>query len=378
MVSYHYARQKTSALRLPMMVDSGGFASLFDNATVRAEDGLGFVTLFTDTGLEYLRPSEVLEFQEQHADVAFTLDFPIPPGTDAREAQHRQELTIANAKWAIENRRRRDLPIYGCIQGWNEASYLECAATLAEHAFDGLAIGGLVPRAHDSALVLRIVEGIRAIAPTVPLHVFGLGRPGLSRQLFEAGADSVDSSSYVKLAADGRSWSDPSLRFERADADRTTSSSSHEPCVCDGNRRATANDTTKTHLRGTRAKSRPRQFDRTLPAEFFDSISKLFSSSSDIPNWTSRRSSNTVKSGPRRHLPLSGTISERSAEAQEFEGVVAAPAFHLVVSRIQRQEALRGSSKEWSRTTSSHAISRPRANDMSSASLAAHGWQSRS
>jgi len=213
MVSYHYARQKTSALRLPMMVDSGGFASLFDNATVRAEDGLGFVTLFTDTGLEYLRPSEVLEFQEQHADVAFTLDFPIPPGTDAREAQHRQELTIANAKWAIENRRRRDLPIYGCIQGWNEASYLECAATLAEHAFDGLAIGGLVPRAHDSALVLRIVEGIRAIAPTVPLHVFGLGRPGLSRQLFEAGADSVDSSSYVKLAADGRSWSDPSLRL---------------------------------------------------------------------------------------------------------------------------------------------------------------------
>lgn len=213
MVSYHYARQKTSALRLPMMVDSGGFASLFAHAAVREEHGLGIVTLVTDAGLEYLRPSEVLEFQEQHADVAFTLDFPIPPGADAREAQYRQQLTIANAIWAIENRRRRDLPVYGCVQGWDEQSYLKCAATLAEHGFDGLAIGGLVPRSHDPALVLRIVEGVRAVAPTVPLHVFGLGRPGLSRQLFEAGADSVDSSSYVKLAADGRSWPDPSLRL---------------------------------------------------------------------------------------------------------------------------------------------------------------------
>jgi hypothetical protein len=33
------------------------------------------------------------------------------------------------------------------------------------------------------------------------------------RAVFEAGADSVDSSSYVKLAADGRLWSDRAVKI---------------------------------------------------------------------------------------------------------------------------------------------------------------------
>jgi helicase len=36
------------------------------------------------------------------------------------------------------------------------------------------------------------------------------------RDLFKAGADSVDSSSYVKLAADGRLWGDASIRLSDA------------------------------------------------------------------------------------------------------------------------------------------------------------------
>lgn len=213
MVSYHYARQKNTPVRLPMMVDSGGFASLFANASVSEEAELGVITLTTDHGTERLDPSEVLDFQEQHADIGFTLDFPIPMGTEPGEAQLRQRLTIANAVWALANRRRRDLLLFGCIQGWDEASYLACAEGLAQHPFDGLAIGGLVPRAKDTALILRIVEDVRKVAGDKPVHVFGLGAPELARKLFRAGADSVDSSSYVKLAADGRSWGDPSSRI---------------------------------------------------------------------------------------------------------------------------------------------------------------------
>ncbi len=66
-----------------------------------------------------------------------------------------------------------------------------------------------MPRAHDPALVLEIVESVRSELPALPLHVFGLGKPNLVDMLFKAGVDSVDSSSYVKLAADGRLWSDP-------------------------------------------------------------------------------------------------------------------------------------------------------------------------
>jgi helicase len=55
-------------------------------------------------------------------------------------------------------------------------------------------------------LVLNIVAKIRAIHPDLPLHVFGLGQPHIVKEVFEAGADSIDSSAYVKLAAEGRTW----------------------------------------------------------------------------------------------------------------------------------------------------------------------------
>ena len=70
---------------------------------------------------------DVLDFQEQNADVAFTLDFPIPPKTDPAEAGRRQQLTIANAMWALRNRRRRDLRLFGCVQAWDERSAAYCA-----------------------------------------------------------------------------------------------------------------------------------------------------------------------------------------------------------------------------------------------------------
>src|SRR5262249_42048744 len=80
--------------------------------------------------------------------------------------------------------------------------------------FDGVALGGMVPRAHDLKAVLAVVEAVRAEAGGLPLHVFGLGKPDVVGQLFGAGADSVDSSAYVKLAAEGRLWGDPSFRLE--------------------------------------------------------------------------------------------------------------------------------------------------------------------
>lgn len=213
MVSHFYARKRTEEPRLPQLIDSGGFVSLFERARIAEENGLGIIELDTDEGTERITPLDVLEFQEQAADVAFTLDFPIPPGLDAGDAASRQRLTVQNALWALSNRRRRDLPLYGCVQGWDLASYRDCADRLASHAFDGLAIGGLVPRAKDEDLILQIVEAIRTSHPDLPLHVFGLGRPQLLQKLFSLGVDSVDSSAYVKLAADGRLWSAPDYRL---------------------------------------------------------------------------------------------------------------------------------------------------------------------
>jgi helicase len=189
-----------------MFVDSGGFAALFKNSNVKVKNGLGVIEIQGEDTLETVEPLGVLDFQESLADVAFTLDFPIPPGLDTSEARRRFDLTIRNALWALENRRRRDLPLYACIQAWDAKSAGEAAREYSGADFEGIAVGGLVPRARDKDLVRSILTKVRQEIPDKPIHVFGLGSPHILREVFSLGADSADSSSYVKKAAEGKFW----------------------------------------------------------------------------------------------------------------------------------------------------------------------------
>ena len=214
MVSYYYAKQMKHRPRIPLMVDSGGFAMLFEGSQLLDHDGLGVLQICRDDTVESLHPANILDFQEQCADIAFTLDFPIPPGLAHAEAERRQAFSITNATWALHNRRRKDMRLYACIQAWDAESAAVCARELAGHPFDGFAIGGLVPRARDWELVSSIVTAVRQEIGERPLHVFGLGKPATTAKLFEIGVDSVDSSSYVKLAADGRLWENPDFKLE--------------------------------------------------------------------------------------------------------------------------------------------------------------------
>jgi tRNA-guanine family transglycosylase len=72
--------------------------------------------------------------------------------------------------------------------------------------FDGIAIGGLVPRARDLNAVLSIVEAVRQGISDLPQHIFGLGKPEIVAKRFQTSVNSVDSSSYVKMADDGKLW----------------------------------------------------------------------------------------------------------------------------------------------------------------------------
>ncbi len=209
MVSHHYALQMTKRPRLPLMIDSGGFAALFEGSRILERDGLGVLEINLGEEPELLTPWDVLDFQEQHADIAFTLDFPIPPNLDKKEATLRQKLTIKNALWARNNRRRSDMRLFACIQGWDIESIGRCAEAYASASFDGIALGGMVPRAKDRKLVLSCVREVRKKILDLPLHVFGLGHPEFVEELISAGVDSIDSSAYVKAAADGKSWFDP-------------------------------------------------------------------------------------------------------------------------------------------------------------------------
>lgn len=187
MVSHHYAKQMTKRPRPPLLIDSGGFAALFKGSSILERVGLGVLEVAGEESKGTLHPKDVLESLEEHADVAFTLDFPIPPDTKREEVQRRQRLTVASAIWALRNRRRQEMRLYGCIQAWDEASAADCAAQLAQHPFDGFAIGGLVPRARDWAAIAAIVSTVQIEIGDSPLHVFGLAKPETTAKLFGMG-----------------------------------------------------------------------------------------------------------------------------------------------------------------------------------------------
>ena len=206
MVSLHYAQKMDQRPNLPLFIDSGGFASLFKHFSIEEVGGLGVLVEKREDSCARSHPRDVLEFQEKHADVAFTLDFPIPAGTDPKEANRRLNLTMANASWAIQNRRRRSMALYACVQGWDIESYRRCSLAYVDAGFDGIAIGGLVPKLRKEEYVFAIVDVVRKAVPHLPIHALGVGKPELVKKLYARGVQSVDSSSYVKMAADGKLW----------------------------------------------------------------------------------------------------------------------------------------------------------------------------
>jgi helicase len=210
MVSYHYAKNMkvTERPRVPLFIDSGGFASLFKGSEMLKMGK--YVSIHTKEG-DVVDPAEVLRFQMDKADIGATVDFIIPPGMVDKEARRRQQATICNALWAIKQPRREGFRLYASVQAWDAISAKRIMKKLTQHPFDGFALGGMVPRVRDPEKILEIVRAIREVEPYRPLHVFGIGQPALVKRLFREGVDSTDSSSYLKQAA-GRKWLSPTTR----------------------------------------------------------------------------------------------------------------------------------------------------------------------
>lgn len=201
MVSYFYAQQMKKRADMPIFIDSGGFAGLFEGAEIIEREE--YACIKTKDG-EELNPLDVLHFQIKNADIGATLDFIIPPGLDEAECIRRQELTIKNALYAQKHNIVGDLVLYASLQCWNEASARRCAKIYADAGFEGIAIGGMVPRAKDPEYIKSTVRAVRDAAPNCAIHVFGCGNTDLIPDLIALGADSFDSSSYVRSAVDSR------------------------------------------------------------------------------------------------------------------------------------------------------------------------------
>ena len=187
-------------------LDSGAFALLsVKKASWRtAASSISVIEVADESGkAQVLHPKAILEKQEALAEVGFTLDIPIPIDCEPAEAEQRMQASLNNALWAKQNQQRGDLVLYASLPVYSVESTRVLASKLAEAGFDGIALGGLVPRRHQHDLLIELVRTVKTIAPDLPLHLFGMGKPELCAQLFAAGADSVDSSSWVRCAAKG-------------------------------------------------------------------------------------------------------------------------------------------------------------------------------
>ena len=88
--------------------------------------------------------------------------------------------------------------LFAYLQCWDEESARHCARVYANAGFEGIAIGGMVPRAKDKEYIKNTVRAVHEEAPDCIIHVFGCGNPNIIPELIDAGADSFDSSSYVR------------------------------------------------------------------------------------------------------------------------------------------------------------------------------------
>jgi tRNA-guanine family transglycosylase len=240
LASAYYARRWGDAERsrwrspardeLALLIDSGGFVGAAD-ATVRVEETtaaggapIAVLRVTRPEGEEAIHPDEVLALQGELADVGFPLDCFIAPDMPADETARRAVLTLANARYALQQRGKRfpHLRLFGVIQAQSPQSAAACARALTAmrddggRGFDGLAIGGLVPHARDLDYASGIVTAVRAEAPGLPIHVFGIGQPESIRRLVAAGATSSDSSAYARDAVRGRSWRWPEASIDDA------------------------------------------------------------------------------------------------------------------------------------------------------------------
>lgn len=206
MVSYYYA-QKMTEQTIPMFIDSGGFASLFKDSQIQSLPNETHGILTPEGTM--ITPGEVLTSQEKHADIGATLDFIITAEMPEKEAKKRQELTIQNAKWALENKRNRNLRLFASLQAWDRCSMYRMLEALLPLPFDGYALGGMVPRIKAPEIIFELVETFARVEKERPLHIFGIGAPLLVKELFARGAASVDSSGYVRQAVSKR-YLDPS------------------------------------------------------------------------------------------------------------------------------------------------------------------------
>jgi len=150
------------------------------------------------------------------ADVIVNLDHPIAPDDDHETRMEKARKTADNIATFVELSSDFDGACYLTLHGYNysmmdafldEITDVVPLATL-QTAFDGVALGSLVPKKDDRDALITAVTDCRKIMrdwgfEALPLHVLGISSRSIPL-LAALGADSFDSMTYIYNAINGK------------------------------------------------------------------------------------------------------------------------------------------------------------------------------
>lgn len=175
----------------PILVDSGAYYFLRDSSI-------------------NITPSAVLDIQiRSQADVGVVLDHPFPP--DAKDKAKRISRTLRNTELMVTDllHREQGMTLMPVIHGHTQRSVRGCVDRLRRLAdrhdvplLNHVGIGSLAPlakRGHAS-LAVDVIHWVRHELPQSQIHCFSMGSALLMLLAFYAGADSVDSQTWMVSA----------------------------------------------------------------------------------------------------------------------------------------------------------------------------------
>ena len=160
--------------------------------------------------------ADVFDYYTRHGfDFGVSVDHLIPKDTHP-DRQYRYDVTLRNAEEFIHlwNREKPDWVPVGAVQGWDPESYAAAARRVHEMGYPLIGLGGLVRT--STARILDIIQAVHSEVPDARLHLFGVARENMFRDLKQNGVFSVDSAAPLRkawlsstdnyLTADGTSY----------------------------------------------------------------------------------------------------------------------------------------------------------------------------
>ncbi|MCO6430529.1 MAG: tRNA guanosine(34) transglycosylase Tgt [Deltaproteobacteria bacterium] len=194
----------------PILSDSGGF-QIFSLRHIRkvSEEGVEFRS-HIDGALCFLSPELAVDIQEQlGVDIAMVLDECPAAGIGRADLEKSLEMTLRWAARSLNARKKSTTSVFAITQGGLHPDLRRRAAhALAQHPFDGFAIGGLSVGEKKESMYEVLSYHVKDLPGHKIRYLMGVGTPEDIVQAVSEGVDLFDCVMPTRAGRFGRAFID--------------------------------------------------------------------------------------------------------------------------------------------------------------------------